>query len=284
MLVLLLGISALAASALAGQLLKPVNAIDLDDPQIPATYPELEPLVDRLKEQKETISAQTAERERMRREFTANVSHELKTPLTSISGFAELISEGMCSEDMMKEFSKDIYKESQRMITLVDDILRLSKLDEEGVGTEFEMVDLYSVAEDVIDILTPQADKKNVKLSLEGEAAAVRGVWQIIYEMVFNLCDNAIKYNREGGSAFVSIGSSAEGRPSITVKDTGIGIPQGEQERVFERFYRVDKSHSKAIGGTGLGLSIVKHGAQLHNAAIRMESSSGKGTKIELIF
>lgn len=223
------------------------------------------------------------QRERLRREFSANVSHELKTPLTSISGFAELISEGLCDEEKMREFSGDIYRESQRLITLVDDIIRLSALDEGESGGEPEDVDLLEISRDVAHTLESAAARKSLSFTVEGEHATVYGSWQVLYEMVYNLCDNAVKYNKTGGSVTVSVTQSG-GETALSVSDTGIGIPAGEQERIFERFYRVDKSHSKKIGGTGLGLSIVKHGAQAHNAAVSVESELDKGTTITLRF
>ncbi len=222
------------------------------------------------------------QREQLRREFSANVSHELKTPLTSISGFAELLMRGMVSPDMTAEFASDIYKESQRMIALVDDIIKLSKLDEEGVSYEWETVELGDLAADVLDTLRSAADKRNVTMTLSG-SGQVRGVWRILNEMVYNLCDNAIKYNKDGGSVEVTIADEGPD-VTLTVRDTGIGIPDAHRDRVFERFYRVDKSHSREIGGTGLGLSIVKHGALLHHASVSLESEVGVGTAVTLRF
>lgn len=223
------------------------------------------------------------QREQLRREFSANVSHELKTPLTSISGFAELMQAGMVPMEMVKEFAGDIYRESQRLIDLVNDIIRLSKLDESSKLFETETVDLYDLSDEILANLRPIAEKKNVTLQLTGEHIKVTGVWQILNEMVYNLCDNAIKYNRSGGSVTVNITRRA-GHIRLCVSDTGIGIPYADQDRVFERFYRVDKSHSKEVGGTGLGLSIVKHGAQYHNARLELNSEPGKGTAITIIF
>lgn len=223
------------------------------------------------------------QRERLRREFSANVSHELKTPLTSISGFAELMRAGMVPMEMVKEFSDDIYRQSQRLIGLVEDIIRLSKLEDGGALYEREMVDLRDVGEDILSILRPAAEEKGVTLGLEGECPQVFGVWQIIHEMLYNLCDNAIKYNRTDGSVTVKLWQK-DGQSAVTVSDTGIGIPYADQDRVFERFYRVDKSHSKEVGGTGLGLSIVKHGALYHNARLELKSEPGKGTDITVIF
>lgn len=223
------------------------------------------------------------QREQLRREFSANVSHELKTPLTSISGFAELMQAGMVPMDMVKEFAGDIYRESQRLIELVNDIIRLSKLDSNSPLYEKERVDLYDMADEILANLRPIADKNGITLRLAGTHAEMTGVWQILNEMVYNLCDNAIKYNRPNGSVTVEVGKK-NGQIFLSVRDTGIGIPYADQDRVFERFYRVDKSHSKEVGGTGLGLSIVKHGAQYHNARLELSSEPGRGTEIFVIF
>ena len=282
LLVLVLLISVVLSFRAARKIVKPINSLDLDNPD-PDTYPELSPLIRRIQEQKQTIQEEAAQREALRREFSANVSHELKTPLTSISGFAELMAEGVAKEDKIQEFSRDIYKESQRLIVLIDDIIKLSKLDEEAVGPERETVDLYELAGEVLDSLRPVAEKQTIGLELTGGHVTVSGVYQLLSEMVFNLCDNAIKYNHPGGSVTVDI-SDRNGEACLSVKDTGIGIPPEHQKRVFERFYRVDKSHSKEIGGTGLGLSIVKHGAQYHGARVELESEPGAGTRISLIF
>ena len=211
------------------------------------------------------------------------MSHELKTPLTSISGFAELMRDGLVPEDKIREFSGDIYRESRRMITLVDDIMRLSKLDEEKGFPDEEDIDLYDVAADVLESLEPQAKKRNITLTLTGSHAEIRGVLPVVQEMLYNLADNAIKYNRDGGTVTLSV-KEENGKASVSVADSGIGIAREEQERVFERFYRVDKSHSKKIGGTGLGLSIVKHGAQMHGAKVLLESEPGKGTTVTVVF
>ena len=226
---------------------------------------------------------ETAKREAMRREFTANVSHELKTPLTSISGFAELMKAGGIPEETVVDFSTSIYTEAQRLITLVTDIIKISELDEKSDRHDWEKVNLYELSRDVIKRLKISAEKKNVSFTLNGGDAEVYGVRQILDEMVYNLCDNAIKYNREGGRVSVSVKVGDKG-VTLSVSDTGIGIPQTQQSRIFERFYRVDKSRSKAEGGTGLGLSIVKHGAIYHNAEISVESEVGKGTKMTISF
>lgn len=222
------------------------------------------------------------QREKLRREFSANVSHELKTPLTSISGFAELMSQGLVPADKVREFSLDIQKECTRLTNLVEDIIDLSRLEEGGDMT-WEDIDLYTLCDDVLQSLEPVAKRQAVTLRLAGESLQVRGVYQVLREMIYNLCDNAIKYNRSGGSVTVTVARSA-GRVSVVVADTGIGIPYEDQSRVFERFYRVDKSHSRAIGGTGLGLSIVKHAAALHGAEIKLQSQPEDGTVITVLF
>lgn len=223
------------------------------------------------------------QREKLRREFSANVSHELKTPLTSISGFAELMSQGLVPSDKVREFSLDIQKECTRLTNLVEDIIDLSRLEEGGGDMTWEDIDLYTLCDDVLQSLEPVAKRQTVTLRLAGESLQVRGVYQVLREMIYNLCDNAIKYNRSGGSVTVTVARSA-GRMSVTVADTGIGIPYEDQSRVFERFYRVDKSHSRAIGGTGLGLSIVKHAAALHGAEIKLQSQPEDGTVITVLF
>ena len=223
------------------------------------------------------------ERENLRREFTANVSHELKTPLTSISGFAEIIKNGIVKPEDIPRFAGNIYEESQRPVTLVDDILNLSRLDEADVQLEREDFDLSSLARDVAGRLKASAKKNGVVITVIGDKAEINGVKSIVDEMVFNLVDNAVKYNKQNGRVTVTVDSSSDGT-ALTVTDTGIGIPQADVDRVFERFYRVDKSHSKEIGGTGLGLSIVKHGAAFHNAKVSLQSTEGEGTTVRLVF
>ena len=223
------------------------------------------------------------QREELRREFTANVSHELKTPLTSISGIAEIMCSGMVKAEDIQSFAGDIYQEAQRLIALVEDIIRLSRLDEGAETLEREDVNLLTLAQDVARRLDPAAQKAGVTLKVMGRSAEVYGIPSVLGEMVYNLCDNAIKYNRPGGTVNVTVAPDDRGT-ELTVEDTGIGIPVEDQSRVFERFYRVDKSHSKEIGGTGLGLSIVKHGASLHGAQLHMDSQVGRGTCIQLRF
>ena len=223
------------------------------------------------------------QRERLRREFSANVSHELKTPLTSISGFAELMKEGLVPPEKIPEFSGDIYKESLRLIGLVNDIIQLSRLDENSTQFQRAPVDLYDLCAQSIERLSTVAARQSVTLALTGEHAEIVGVEQLLKEMIYNLLDNAIKYNVPGGSVTASVRKSA-GRTILSVADTGIGIPYAHQPRVFERFYRVDKSHSKEVGGTGLGLSIVRHAAQYHGARLELKSQPGKGTTITVTF
>lgn len=222
------------------------------------------------------------EAERSRREFSANVSHELKTPLQSILGSAELLENGLVSADDVPHFAGRIRAESSRLVALIEDIIRLSQLDE-AVPIPREPVELREVAEDVAASLQDSAAAKGVSLTVTGEEAELQGVPGLVREMVFNLCDNAIKYNVPGGTVEVSV-SRREGGALLTVRDTGIGIPPKYQGRVFERFFRVDKSRSKASGGTGLGLSIVKHGAQYHGAKISLRSQPDRGTEISVLF
>lgn len=226
---------------------------------------------------------ESVNREKLRREFTSNVSHELKTPLTSISGFAEIMKNGDTPDEMVIDFSNSIYDEAQRLISLVSDIMKISELDEKAVVYEKETVDLYSLSLEVAERLRAEADKKNIKINVIGDAAEVIGVRKILDEMIYNLCDNAIKYNKENGIVDIMV-NLAYSKVKLIVCDTGIGIPKAQQNRVFERFYRVDKARSRAIGGTGLGLAIVKHGAMYHNAEIELESKENVGTSVSVIF
>lgn len=218
--------------------------------------------------------------QRNRREFTANVSHELKTPLQGIIGSAELIENGMVKPEDMPRFIGHIRKEASRLVTLIEDILRLSQLDE-GRQMPSEQVDLFELAEEVRSVLEGACEAKHINMKLMGEHVSIDGVKRLLYEIIYNLCDNAVKYNNEGGIADIDI-SSDEKNAYITVRDSGIGIPQDQQQRVFERFYRVDKSHSKESGGTGLGLSIVKHAVSYHNGTVSMKSEPGNGTEIRV--
>lgn len=223
------------------------------------------------------------ELERVRKEFTANVSHELKTPLQNISGSAELLYNGMVKPEDVKDFSERIFSESGRMITLIDDIIKLSHLDEGGIDYDKKDTNLYEIAELTLRNLMPVAKKNKIDFTLEGEEVVIKAVPELVSEITYNLCDNAIKYNYEGGSVKVSVLRSGD-KAVLSVSDTGIGIPVEEQSRIFERFYRVDKSHSRDVGGTGLGLSIVKHAAIIHDAEIEVISKIGHGTEIKISF
>lgn len=261
------------------RLVRPIYELDLEHPLENETYEELTPFLedmDKQNKEKEAVS-------NMRKEFSANVSHELKTPLTSISGYAEIMKNGMVRPQDIPLFSERIYKEARRLITLVEDIIKLSKLDEESVELEKQDVDLYELTREIISRLSPQASQKNIRMEVTGEPVNYFGIRQILDEMIYNVCENAVKYNNENGRVSVWVGNTLDG-PKITVSDTGIGIPKEHHERIFERFYRVDKSHSKERGGTGLGLSIVKHGALLHGAKVMVDSTPGRGTRIEMQF
>lgn len=274
-----LGFAYLLARQQVAKLIRPINELNLEEPLENEVYEELTPLlesIDKQNKEKEAIA-------NMRKEFSANVSHELKTPLTSISGYAEIMKSGIVKPEDMPRFSEKIYNEARRLITLVEDIIKLSHLDEGKVELERQDVDFYELTREIISRLSPQASAKKVHMELTGESVIYNGVRQILDEMVYNICENAIKYNKEGGEIRVWVGNTLNGK-KIIVTDTGIGIPEDQKERIFERFYRVDKSHSREIGGTGLGLSIVKHGAILHNAKIHVDSELGKGTRMELIF
>lgn len=221
--------------------------------------------------------------EQMRREFSANVSHELKTPLTSISGYAEIMKDGLVKAEDIQRFSSNIYDEARRLIALIEDIIRISRLDEGGLESSDVKISLLELATGIAERLSDKAEEYDVKIGVTGDNAYIFGNAQLLDEMIYNLCDNAIKYNKPKGNVSVEVVSEAD-HTSITVRDTGIGIPREHQPRVFERFYRVDKSHSKETGGTGLGLSIVKHGAIYHKASVELESTPGEGTSIRLCF
>ena len=217
--------------------------------------------------------------EQMRREFTANVSHELKTPLHTISGYAELMKAGIVKSDDVPNFASKIYGEAQRLSQLVEDILNLSHLDEGAEGMTRMEVDVYALCEATIKSLETEAEGADVKMSLAGKSATINGIPQLLASIVYNLCDNAIKYNKEGGSVNVTV-TDKDTEVIVSVNDTGIGIPPEHLDRIFERFYRVDKSHSKEVGGTGLGLSIVKHAVKIHDAKVDVTSTVGEGTTI----
>lgn len=278
---ILIVVSLALAHYLTAKLLEPIERLaeDMEGKDDYAEYEELAPLMETIRTQHQDIIKSA----RIRQEFTANVSHELKTPLTSISGYAELIESGMASEEDTVRFAKGIHKSANRLLTLINDIIRLSELDSTEEVTHFERLNLYQLAETCVDMLYMNAEKHRVTIELKGQESYITGNRQMIEELLFNLCDNAIRYNNENGSVTVEV-YPQEGKTILIVRDTGIGIPQEHQERIFERFYRVDKSRSKSTGGTGLGLAIVKHILVKHNAPIELQSESGKGTTITVTF
>lgn len=242
-------------------------------------YEEIRPFVNTIKEQHVNIINNA----QLRQEFTANVSHELKTPLTAISGYAELIGNGMTGKEDTIRFSNEIHSNANRLLSLINDIIKLSELDEADHQMEMERIDLYKLAENCVQMMQVTAEKQGIRLTLQGESAMTMANKGLMDEVFYNLCSNAIRYNKPGGSVTVTVGTKDE-RPFLSVADTGIGIPKECQERVFERFYRVDKSRSKSTGGTGLGLAIVKHIVAQHNAALHLDSELDEGTTIEIVF
>lgn len=263
-------------------IVKPIEELtdQLDDVDSIKTYDELMPLVNALKQQQEKQKAL----DRQKKQFTANVSHELKTPLTSIAGYAELIESGMAKPEDIKPFASVIRKQALRLVTLSEDIIQLSQLEEsDDVQISFESVDLYALAQKCVEALKINALNKNVELIITGESCFIEAKGALVEELIYNLCDNAIRYNKENGKVFVSV-KEVENGTELCVRDTGIGIPEKYRDRIFERFFRVDKSRSKATGGTGLGLAIVKHIAQLHSADLVLNSKQGEGTEIKVTF
>lgn len=257
-------------------IVKPIEQVaeNLDHLEQVKTYKEFMPFIDVIREQHEDFLKNA----RLRQEFTANVSHELKTPLTSISGYSELIENGMVKEDDIGRFASEIHRNAKRLISLINDIIKLSELDQSGeTAITFENVDLYELAENCVTMLTPVAEKRNITFHLEGKKeSVVRANKDMMEEVIYNLCDNAIRYNKEGGNIWICVDKG------FSVTDDGIGVSKEHQERIFERFYRVDKSRSKKTGGTGLGLAIVKHIVELHDGNITIESEVDKGTKIKI--
>lgn len=229
------------------------------------------------------IEEMAIDNDKMRREFSANVSHELKTPLTAISGYAQIIEQGMAKKEDIPKFAGKIHKESERMLNLINDIIKISELDEKGIVYEPEKINLFELAKECTESLMEHAESKNIKIIFEGSPAYIYGKPTMIYEVIYNLVDNAIRYNVDGGKVNVSV-YPVEDEIELVVEDTGIGIKKKYQSRVFERFYRVDKSHSRVTGGTGLGLSIVKHAVAAHEGRIILESKENIGTKISVIF
>ena len=286
LIVMLILIELFLARSVTGKIVEPINSINLSNPKSEPVYEELEPLLSRIELQNEQIRMQMDELKQadmVRRDFTANVSHELKTPLMSISGYAELIENGLAKQGDIPGFASRIHSEALRLKNLVDDIIRLSSLEDTERKRKEERADLYEISEEVIQTLTPYADEQGVQLNFAGDHVPVYASKQVLFEMIYNLVDNAVKYNRSGGSADLTI-TETDGRPVLEVIDTGIGIAPEDQERVFERFYRVDKSHSRQTGGTGLGLSIVKHAAALYSAEVSIVSEPGLGTKAAVVF
>ena len=251
----------------------------MDDMEDVETYEELKPFVQIIRNQHEAIM----ESAQMRQEFTANVSHELKTPLTAISGYSELIENGMADEQDITRFAAGIHKNAKRLLTLINDTIRLSELDAAS-EVPFETLNLYDIAATSVDMLQINAENHDVSLYLEGESCEMKGDRQMMEELLYNLCDNAIRYNNKDGKVWIGVSREAAGEVCLQVKDTGIGIPKEHQERIFERFYRVDKSRSKSTGGTGLGLAIVKHIVVKHGARLELDSRVGKGTTIRIFF
>ena len=282
--------SLLLASRLSKRIVGPLNELNLDSPLENSgqeAYAEIMPLLKRLDDQHKQLAKDREELEKaslIRQEFTANASHELKTPLHVISGYAELLESGMVpSEESRRLFAGKIRTESQRMSKLVEDIIDLSQLDGGGVGMTREHTDLYRIAVNAVESLEPTAADAGVTLRVSGESAVIYGVPQVLYSIIYNLCINAIHYSNRGGSALVTV-RDFPGYAELSVSDNGIGIPAQDLDRIFERFYRVDKSHSKEVGGTGLGLSIVKHAAKVHDAEISVRSELGKGSVFTVKF
>ncbi len=279
-----LALSFILAAQLAKKIVKPINEIDINNTDQyygKENYKEVEPLLRHISAQQAQLKKDQAQIEKMsliRQEFTANVSHELKTPLHAISGYAELLENGMVRNEDVRPFAEKIHGESMRMTRLVEDIIDLTELDNGGSDMKWEDCDLYRIAENAVDSLEAAASAMHVSVKLEGTDAPLRSIPQLLYSIVYNLCDNAIKYNHYDGSVTVSVRQN-KSDTVLKVKDTGIGIPEECFDRIFERFYRVDKSRSKEVGGTGLGLSIVKHDLLILNGKIRVSSEVGKGTE-----
>ena len=277
----ILAISKMLSDVLTKSLLLPIEQMseNLDHLEDITTYKELMPFINTIQEQHKNILMNA----KMRQEFTANVSHELKTPLTAISGYSELIQNGMTNEEETIRFAGEIHKSAKRLLTLINDTIRLSQLDTSEQKVIYEAIDLYKIAEDCVNMLKFSAENHGITISKHGTNAYLEGNKEMLEEVVYNLCDNAIRYNNEGGKVDVTV-KPVKGKIYLCVEDNGIGISKEHQERIFERFYRVDKSRSKSTGGTGLGLAIVKHIIQQHGAHMELTSEKGKGTKIEIEF
>ena len=284
------GLAMFLAARISRSIVAPINQLDLEHPEAGKAYKELAPLISRIHQQNQQIRQQIQDlqtehekQDSMRRDFTANVSHELKTPLTSISGYAEIIRDGIAREEDIPRFAGKIYDESRRLITLVGDIIKLSQLDADILPAPAEEIDLYTLCQDVLSQLELAAKEKRVSCHLYGSHLLISASEKVVEEIVFNLCDNAIKYNREGGTVSLSLRQCVDGI-ELSIQDTGVGIGEEDLPHVFDRFYRADKSHSKAIGGTGLGLSIVKHSVASLGASISIHSELGKGTTVRILF
>ncbi len=286
-------LSVVLASQSSRKIMQPINQLDPENPDDRNIYDEMKPFIRRLIAQNQQIQHQIQQlqtehkkQDAMRREFTANVSHELKTPLTSISGFAEIIRDGYVQEQDISRFAGNIYKEAQRLMNLVNDILKLSRLEDGVTDMQEERisVNLLDLCHNICDRMALTAQQHQITLTCEGKSVNMIGIPRTLEEIIFNLCDNAIKYNHPGGFVKLLAYPDPSGHAVIEVHDNGIGIPEADQERIFERFYRVNKSHSKEVGGTGLGLSIVKHGTALHHGEIHISSTEGQGTTIQLLF
>lgn len=265
---------------LTKQLIRPIETMAerIEDTSLEPPYKELVPFANMIRKQHADILSSA----KVRQDFTANVSHELKTPLTAISGYAELIENHMVDEEQQIRFVREIRKNAERLLSLINDIIRLSELDRSEKHPAFESLDLYDVVSEGMDALKVNAAKRQVTIHFSGEHCNIRGNREMIRELTDNLVQNAIRYNRENGQVWVTV--QRDGSPTLVVKDSGIGIPKAEQERIFERFYRVDKSRSKETGGTGLGLAIVKHIVEIHDAKIELDSEPEKGTQIRVVF
>lgn len=277
----LLGVCMLLSHYLTKSLLAPIErmAADMDCMEEQDVYEELRPFSQTIRRQHEAILNSA----NVRQEFSANVSHELKTPLTAISGYSELIGNGMASGQDVLRFAAEIHKSANRLLMLIDDTIRLSELDASDKQIPFEKIDLYTIVKNCAEMLQFKAEERCIELAVEGSGCIVEGDRQMLEELVYNLCDNAVCYNNPGGSVKITVGWE-KGRKILRVKDTGIGIPKEHQERIFERFYRVDKSRSKSTGGTGLGLAIVKHIVAVHHAQMTLYSEQGQGTEIVIVF
>lgn len=275
--------SVLFSKKITDSIVAPIKELgnNLDDIENFKTYNELQPFVDELNKQRK----KQKELSRQKKQFTANMSHELKTPLTSIAGYAELIETGIAKEEDIKPFASTIRKQALRLVSLSEDIIQLSQLEEndDSNNISFSSVDIFEIAKDCVDALAINAKIKGIDISVEGESTYIKGNSSLLEELIYNLCDNAIRYNKDNGTVLVTVKEN-EKNVVVTVKDTGIGIEEKYQDRIFERFFRVDKSRSKATGGTGLGLAIVKHIVKLHNAELKIDSKLGEGTSISIVF